>query len=382
VLAIVLLMALHIFQQQIYSFYNPINYVSIHTLLESFSISISAAIFLYGVKKYQQNYSSRMLLLVFTFLIVGTLDLFHTLSFKGMPFFITESSVAKATWFWVAARAIQSLCILAILLVPDHHLKKDYRFLAITAGSLTVLMASFFIIHFEKSLPILVIEGKGTTFLKNIMEYSISFIQFISLIIALYQYTIEKRESNLAIALAFVFLLLTELVFTVYQSVFDLTNFSGHIFKAVGFYFILKAFYFENKENNSSEQEHLPSFNNLPGFIFRAVKRGNDFIFTACHGDLLQDKGIMTEDLIGQRITQVFSTNIDNLKEYCHLAVTMQENIQFEMDVMENTFLISIKPVYDTPLEEVIIGTVMDMTGINTESTKALKQEDRIFVKQ
>ncbi|MFK9090078.1 MASE3 domain-containing protein [Bacillus salipaludis] len=101
-LAIVLLMSIHLFQPQIMTFYNPKNYVGFHTLLESFSISISAAILLYGLKCYGKNYSSRMLLLSFTFLLVGTLDLLHTLTFKGMPFFITESSVAKATWFWVS----------------------------------------------------------------------------------------------------------------------------------------------------------------------------------------------------------------------------------------------------------------------------------------
>ncbi len=86
-------------------------------------------------------------------------------------------------------------------------------------------------IFFEGSLPLLVIEGKGTTVLKNSIEYFVSLILFVSLIISLYHYYLEKSEEKLYFALALVFLLLTELIFTIYQSVFDLDNFLGHVFK-------------------------------------------------------------------------------------------------------------------------------------------------------
>ncbi|EKN62564.1 PAS/PAC sensor-containing diguanylate cyclase/phosphodiesterase [Neobacillus bataviensis LMG 21833] len=251
-LAIVLLMVIHLFQPQILTIYNPANYVGFHALLEIFSISISAAIFLYGLKCYGKSHSSRMLLLSFTFLLVGTLDLLHTLSFKGMPFFITESSVAKATWFWVSARAIQSLFILSILLIPERNLKRDYRGGSVIIGMVAAITVSYLIIHFENRLPVLMVEGSGTTRLKNGIEYVISFIQFVSLIITLYQYHVDKSEAKLSIALAFVYLLLTELIFTIYQSVFDLDNFTGHILKAAGFYFILKSFYFLNQESESA----------------------------------------------------------------------------------------------------------------------------------
>ncbi|WP_413307361.1 MASE3 domain-containing protein [Bacillus sp. 1P10SD] len=248
ILAIVLLMVMHVFQAQIAVFYNPANYVGFHMLLESFSIATSAAILLYGLKSYEKNQSSRMLLLSFTFFIVGTLDLLHTLSFKGMPYFFTESSVAKATWFWVSARFFQSLLILATLFIPERKLSRDYRPLAILAGTTIAITVGILIIYYEKTLPILMVEGKGTTLLKNGIEYGISFILFVSLIRTLYQYHLEKSEATLSLALAFVYLLLTELVFTIYQSVFDLDNFLGHIFKSLGFFFILKSLYFSNRK--------------------------------------------------------------------------------------------------------------------------------------
>ena len=82
-LAVILLMTTHIFQPQISDLYNPKNYVGFHTLLESFSISISAAIMLYGLKKYGVTRSSRMLLLAFTF------------CFSGFMVFLGELPVAQ-----------------------------------------------------------------------------------------------------------------------------------------------------------------------------------------------------------------------------------------------------------------------------------------------
>ncbi|WP_066387006.1 MASE3 domain-containing protein [Neobacillus mesonae] len=244
VLAIILLMVFHLNQPQINIFYNHENYVGIHTLLECISISISATIFFYGRKVFRQTKSSRMLLLSITFFLVGAIDLLHTMSFKGMPFFITESSVAKATWFWVTARMLQAFLILLVLLLPDRKLKRDVHNASFIFGMIIVCTIGYTIFQFEQSLPVLMVEGEGTTFVKNVMEYAVSFIQFICLIVTLYQYHEQKCEAKLSIALALVFLLLTELVFTIYQSVYDIDNFTGHILKTLGFYYILKGFYF------------------------------------------------------------------------------------------------------------------------------------------
>jgi hypothetical protein len=372
-LAIFLLLAIHIFQTQINTIYNPENYVGFHTLLESFSISISATILLYGFKSFSETRSSRMLLLSFTFFMVGTLDLFHTISFKGMPYFLTESSVAKATWFWVTARFIQSVLILAILLIPDRKLKRDYRFGVYFLGFVMAITIGFWIIYFEKGLPLLVVEGKGTTLLKNGIEYIVSFILFISLIITLYQYYVEKSEAKLLLALAFVFLLLTELVFTIYQSVFDLDNFTGHIFKAFGFYYILRSFYFSSSTQDNQRKESvyqkLPC--ELPGFIFIVVKRGNEFILTYCTGDLLLQMGFDYEEILGRSLSEVFATD-EVINKYCRLSWRLQEPVIFELNYMDKSLVISIKPSVDGDENEVIIGSVVELPGFHQQPTKRM----------
>ena len=81
------------------------------------------------------------------------------MSYKGMPYFLTDSSVAKATWFWVISRTINSLFMLMIFLLPDRKLKHDLRWMIVFGGSLVAILIGYVVIHFEQSLPLLVIEG-------------------------------------------------------------------------------------------------------------------------------------------------------------------------------------------------------------------------------
>lgn len=365
--AIILFIGIHIFNQQLTAFYNPDNYVGFHTLLEVFSIAISSGICLYGLKGFVKTKSSLALLLSFTFFVVGSLDLMHTLSFKGMPYFFSESSFAKATWFWVSARIIQALLLLALLVVPEWKVKRDYRFPVILLGAILVGLISSVVIFFEQSLPVLIIEGQGTTPLKNGMEYFVSFVQFISLIITLYQYYMVKSEAKLALAMALVYLLLTSLIFTVYRSVFDIDNFSGHLFKALGFYFILKGFYFMSSEHEREEQEHQKLINELPGLIFIAARKGNEFILTFIQGELIKQLGLDEEHTIGRALREIFNDQHAMVNDYCRFALRHRERSVFEFDFIDRTLVISIKPLIDENGGEEIIGTVIDMPGFYQE---------------
>lgn len=375
--AIFLLMMVRIFISQIYTIYDPNHYVGIHSLLEIICIAISVTIFLYGLKKFSATRSLRLLLLAFTFLTIGIIDLFHTLSFNGMPFFITASSVQKATWFWITARVIQSILMLTLILLPDKKIKKDYRYLSVTLGLLLTGAIGYIIIAYEKVLPLLVIEGKGTTLLKNGMEYGVSFILFISLMVALYQYYLDKKEDKLYFGLAFVFLLLTELIFTIYQSVLDLDNFLGHIYKVFGFYFILKGFYFSKYDNEekSNEQHSLADH---PGLFFTLRKIGKQFVFTHIDGELLKGIPYSQKELAGVSISKVLPALDASLNDYCLLSKKLQESVTFEIQCQDTLWLISIKPTVDEIGQDVILVTAMDMSDVFPQRfhSKQIRQEE------
>ncbi|MFP7297335.1 MASE3 domain-containing protein [Neobacillus niacini] len=361
--AILLLMLVRIFLSQIYTIYDPKNYVGIHSMLEIICIAVSFTIFLFGLKKFSTNRSLRLLLLAFTFLTVGIIDLFHTLSYNGMPFFITASSVQKATWFWICARFIQSILMLMIILLPDKKIKKDYRALTVILGLILTGSVGYIIISYEKVLPLLVIEGKGTTLLKNGMEYGVSFIMFISLMAALYQYYLDNKEDKLYFGLAFVFLLLTELIFTIYQSVFDLDNFLGHVYKVFGFYFILKGFYFSEHETEEKPIESN-TLSDHPGLFFTLKRIGKQFVCTNIDGELLKELHYSPMQSSGVSISNILPALDVSLNDYCHLANKIKENITFKIEYQDKLLLITMKPAVDEMGQDVILGTVMDMSGI------------------
>ncbi|MEH7253016.1 MASE3 domain-containing protein [Neobacillus niacini] len=362
--AIALLVMVRMFLSQINNIYNPNNYVGIHSFLEIICVAISITIFLYGIKHYSTTKSVRLLLLVFTFFTVAVIDIFHTLSYNGMPFFITPSSVQKATWFWVTARIIQSILMLSLILLPDRQLKRDYRFVAVALGVIVSFSIGYIIVSFETNLPLLVVEGKGTTLLKNSMEYVVSFILFISLMVSLYHYYLDKKEDKLTFALAFVFLLLTELIFTIYQSVFDLDNFLGHIFKVFGFYFILKGFYFSESDAKSVKLNEQQAMSDQPGLFFRLKKQGDQFICTYIEGELLKAIHYSPDELTGRPISEILPALDASMNDYCYLSKKLKEAVTFERVFQERFLIISIKPSVDELNEDVILGTAMDMTGV------------------
>ena len=102
-------------------------------------------------------------------------------------------------------------------------------------------------------------------------------------------------------------------------------------------------------------------------FIFKAVRRGNDLIGLILEGELLQQLDINQEEISGQSISKVFPSDKFPLIDYCRLSWTLQEMIVFEMDYLEKSLLVSIKPMYEENEKDVIIGTVIDMTGVHYE---------------
>ncbi|MBT2643410.1 hypothetical protein J7I80_14305 [Bacillus sp. ISL-41] len=367
VAAVMLLMLIHLYHADLSSYLNPENYLAIHTILEFFSIAVSFSIFSYGWKVFGLSKSRKILMLSFLFFIVGMLDLLHTLTFKGMPFFITESSIAKATWFWVSARSIEALMMVLVLMLPERKLQLDPRriCLAICTGVIGVLM--FAIFKYEQSLPLLVIEGKGTTILKNLIEYGVSFLHFISIVISLYFYNEGKNGQHLYVALAFTFLFLSELVFTIYQSVYDIDNFTGHLYKAIGYFFIMRGFYFSAIADDSflkdppeklwRETEEM--IHRHYGIIFKLSKQGNDFIHHIVGGGLLDDLGFSPNDINDKTLGEFLPEKAGRIERYYDCVWKNNEKIVFEIEIGGNTYAISLMPVMNNGEVVEIAGAVM-----------------------
>lgn len=149
-------------------------FLLLHNSMEGFSIVVAFMVFGTGWHTYGRERTGNMLLLACAFLGVGLIDFAHTLSYQGMPDFVTPSSPKKAIDFWFAARLLASTVLLSIVLQNGKPLKSAYTRYVLLLGSLTITAFVYWIVLFHgDAVPETFIQGKGLIPFKMSAEYFI-----------------------------------------------------------------------------------------------------------------------------------------------------------------------------------------------------------------
>jgi len=178
--------------------------------------------------------SSFFLIVGISFLFISMLDLLHMLSYSGMGIII-EFDANLPTQLWIAARYWQSISYLLALFAINKKIKGTY----LMVGGVIIITLLLFSI-FYGFFPTSFIEGTGLTLFKIASEYIINLILLVSAII-LYKLRSEfNKKVFILILFSISATIISELAFTFYVDVFDFSNFVGHIFKIVAFFFIYK----------------------------------------------------------------------------------------------------------------------------------------------
>ncbi|CAM5218972.1 MASE3 domain-containing protein [Alishewanella longhuensis] len=85
-----------------------------HLTLELLSIFVSVSIVAILFQRLDKTHSRFTNTVIFSFSAIALLDFIHALSYQGMPVFVTESSTAKAIFFWLSARSLEVIAMFAI----------------------------------------------------------------------------------------------------------------------------------------------------------------------------------------------------------------------------------------------------------------------------
>ncbi len=219
------------------------NYLLFHSIVEFAGIAVAFSIFILVWNTRRAVTNTFFLILGISFLFIGGLDLIHTLAYKGMGVF-PGNSPDLPTQLWIAARYFQSVTFFVATLFIGRTLTRDRRYdtaIIVTACATAcgLLLASIFLWH---TFPSSFIEGSGLTPFKIVSEYVISLILFASVVVlVLKRQSFEGRVWKLVIA-ALIFLILGELSFTSYVSVYGFMNMLGHLFRLVSVYLFYRAF--------------------------------------------------------------------------------------------------------------------------------------------
>lgn len=218
------------------------HYAAIHTILEFLGIGCCFAIFTIGWTTYRHNHSTNILLLSVSALSVGLLDLGHTLSYQGMPAFVTASGANKSIYFWIVSRLTDAFALLVVAISLNYRgRERIFSRVSLIASLAWTGLWFVIILGFSEILPLMFIPGRGLSGTKV-------FLEVLGLILSLAAGLIFFAKARGRETLSFTWLgtasmlfAMSSLFFTLYRDVDDLYNLLGHIYKAVAFIYIYRA---------------------------------------------------------------------------------------------------------------------------------------------
>ncbi|MDP3522722.1 MAG: MASE3 domain-containing protein [Hydrogenophaga sp.] len=213
-----------------------VHYLPLHTLMELASVFVAFLVFATVWHTPDREVSGSLVLLALALAASGWLDIFHTLSFRDMPVFITPSSSEKSIAFWLVARAWVALSLLAYSLWPElPPMQKRSRHALLFGACALVLFISWGIIFHEHALPDTFVPGTGLTPLKVGVERAITAVLALAAWL-LWRRSGQARQLSLVLLFGATMLLLYGEVFlTRYALSNDLQNMLGHMFKALAY---------------------------------------------------------------------------------------------------------------------------------------------------
>ncbi|MGN7613214.1 MASE3 domain-containing protein [Magnetococcales bacterium HHB-1] len=212
---------------------SALNYLLFHTLAEVFSIIIGFSFF--AVVWTGRHFLERhfLLFLGISFLFIGLIDLMHTLVYQGMNI-IPDSDPDYPVQLWIAARFLEAISILASFLFLHRRIPIILTLLFFIL--ITILMLAS--IFFWNIFPQCHIPGVGLTPFKIYMEYLICLILIGGLWLLHIKRDFFEVETVKYLTWALLATIISELAFTFYVGLYDLSNLVGHIFKILAFYWI------------------------------------------------------------------------------------------------------------------------------------------------
>ena len=222
-------------------------YLPLHTTLETAAIVVAMLSFGIAWNAWAESRPGNVLLIGAALFGAGLLDFAHALSYQGMPDFITPSSPQKAIAFWLGARYLVAVGLLATALRPWRvSLGSDIRYRLMAGVAAYVMTICWLALYRPDQLPDFFVAGRGLTPLKVLLEYVL--VALYATTAALF-YRQARRGAGLngtdlfsAAAIA----ALSELCFTLYATVSDVFNIAGHLYKILSYGFIFRAVFVDS----------------------------------------------------------------------------------------------------------------------------------------
>jgi signal transduction histidine kinase len=194
------------------------NYLLFHSIAELFSIVIAYGIFIIAWNCRHNLEGSYLLLLGIAYLFVGSVDVLHTLAYRGMGVF-PRGNADLPTQLWIAARYLEGLSLILAFAMKQRSLKVGWV-LAGYGVTFTLILLSVFVWEIFPTISLL--------FLGAILE------------LLWRRRSFDRTVLRLMIS-SLAFSIFSETFFIFYVDVYGLSNLFGHVFKILSFFCIYRA---------------------------------------------------------------------------------------------------------------------------------------------
>ena len=170
------------------------------------------------------------------FAAVAVLDFAHLLMYQGMPVFVDNYSLSPAIAFFLAARLLAGITLLAIALVSaDADFSPAAR--RSVLGVSLLLAAAVILLGFARPewLPVYLIPGQGLTLNKVVSEYVIVAINLAAALAFHRRLRGSENAPDALLMTACAVMALSEFFFTLYATTTDQFIHLAHIYKVIAY---------------------------------------------------------------------------------------------------------------------------------------------------
>jgi PAS domain S-box-containing protein len=372
------------------------NYLLFHGIVEIAGIAVAFAIFIIIWNLRRLIPDTFFLIVGISFLFIGCIDVVHTLAYQGMGVF-PGGGADLPTQLWIAARYFQSIAFLIATCFIGRSITKDRKYdawiiLSACAAACILLFSSIFVWH---CFPACFIEGYGLTPFKINSEIVISLL-LLTAIVVLY---LNRRHINppifRSLVAAQVFLILGELAFTSYASVYGFMNLLGHLFRLISVWFFYRAFVdltmaqiYDNITRElrqkdillrESEQMYRGLYRYAQAGLFET--RLNEATIVSCNQRFSALVGFPNcEEAIGQDVSRLY----EDPDARSGVSRILREKGSIENQIMRfrnratgSLFWGEFSARYD-PVRDVVEGSIIDVTAQKEAEERLIESESRL----
>jgi len=221
-------------------------YLPVHTAMETLAVVVSMLVFSTGAQPVDGRMPAAVAVLSTAALAVGLLDFGHLLSVPGMPGLAGPGTAARGIGFWLVARSLCTLSLLAAALLPGERTIARGVYRTGVAVALGISAATYWLVLANPDLlPETFVPGRGMTLFKIGWEYALVALNVLTALLYVVRPHGMTRRQHRYLAAAAAIMALAGAPFTLYRTPDDLLNMLGHLYKVIACLCLYRAIFVE-----------------------------------------------------------------------------------------------------------------------------------------